>query len=50
MNLLRDFTAKARQSHAVFSLWVYIPAHLPFLFTLNHSSKDIAGSDITKYT
>jgi len=23
------FTAKARDSHAVFIFWVYIPAHLP---------------------
>jgi len=44
MSLLKDFTTKPRHSHAVFTLWVYIPTPL---FTLNQSPKDIAGSHIT---
>ena len=51
MALQRDFfIAKPTHSQAVFTLWVYIPTHLPqshapFPLTLNQSPKDIAGSD-----
>jgi len=37
MTLLRDFfTAKPTHSCAVFTLWVYIPTHLPFLNLCSH--------------
>jgi len=46
------FTAKPTHSRAVFTLWVYIPTHLPLsyplsLLPLNQYPKEIAGSDIT---
>ena len=43
------FTAKPTHSRAVFTLWVYIPTHLPFesLLPLNQYPKEIADSDIT---
>jgi len=47
------FTAKPTHSRAVFTLWVYIPTHLPVLpfeslLPLNQYPKEIAGGDITK--
>ena len=52
MTILREFTAKPRHLHVVFTFWVYIYTNPPppvpsFLLTLNQSPKDIAGSDIT---
>jgi len=47
MTLLRDFFSQTHKQLCCFTLWVYMPTHLPFLLTLNKFPKEIAGNDIT---